>query len=210
MWTEVFRTGSQTASNGMTVNITQEHLDRIIRQYNPAWHEAPVVIGHPEYNAPAFGWVEALKREGNVLFAKLKDLVPEFLEMVEKGLFKKRSISLYPDFSIRHVGFLGAMPPAVKGLANIKFKEGGTTMSKEINFTFDAEGNDPGEELRKKTIEWLKNPPRYDSQGNRLPAAPSFGEVFNAVCRENPELAQKYVKQLGVIRDSNSPFYKTL
>ena len=53
--------------------------------------------------------------------------------MVEKGRFKKISSSFYlPDspnnpcpgnLYLRHVGFLGAMPPAVKGLRNPEFAE---------------------------------------------------------------------------------------
>ncbi|MDP1995112.1 MAG: hypothetical protein Q8K40_07690, partial [Ignavibacteria bacterium] len=36
---------------------------------------------------------------------------------------KKRSVSLNPDNSLRHVGFLGAALPAVKGLADLQFAE---------------------------------------------------------------------------------------
>jgi hypothetical protein len=46
-----------------------------------------------------------------------------FEEMFRKGQFKKRSISFYrtPEGpALRHVGFLGAMPPEVKGLADVK------------------------------------------------------------------------------------------
>jgi hypothetical protein len=120
-WIEIFRTGTHTDSAGQQKDYTQADLDKIVSQYDPSTHEAPVVIGHPVENAPAFGWVEALKREGEILYAKLKGLVPEFVDMVKKGLFKKRSMSIYPDLSLRHIGFLGAMPPAVKGLADIKF-----------------------------------------------------------------------------------------
>ncbi len=124
MWIEVFKTGTWTDSAGNTRTWKEEDLDKIATRYNPAEHEAPVVVGHPKDNAPAYGWVEALKREGNVLKAKLKQLVPEFVEMVKKGMFKKRSISLYPDLKLRHIGFLGAQPPAVKGLADVQFGEG--------------------------------------------------------------------------------------
>lgn len=117
----VFRTGTHTDSNGNTKTWTEEDLDAIVSKYNPAEHEAPVVIGHPKDNAPAWGWIEALERKGSVLYAKLKDLIPNFVEMLKQGLFKKRSISLYPDMTLRHIGFLGAMPPAVKGLPDVAF-----------------------------------------------------------------------------------------
>lgn len=120
-WVEVFRVGKQTDSAGNTDEWTKSDLDKIVSNYNTGKHEAPVVIGHPKENAPAFGWVEELKADGNMLYAKFKQLIPEFVDAVSQGLYKKRSISLYPDLTLRHVGFLGAMPPAVKGLADIKF-----------------------------------------------------------------------------------------
>lgn len=132
MWIPIFRTGTWTDSSGNTRTWTEEDLDRIVERYNPQEHEAPVVIGHPKDNAPAWGWVEALKRDGEVLYAKLKQLVPEFVDMVKRGLFKKRSISLYPDLTLRHIGFLGAMPPAVKGLPDVAFRQGGDEMTIEL------------------------------------------------------------------------------
>lgn len=121
---EVFKTGTWTDSAGNARTWTDADLDEIVRKYNEqSEHEAPLVIGHPKDNAPAYGWVERLERKGSTLYAKLKDLVPEFVDAVKKGLYKKRSISLYPDMTLRHIGFLGAMPPAVKGLADVAFSE---------------------------------------------------------------------------------------
>jgi len=125
-WVEVFKVGEHTDSAGKKQEWTAGDLAEIVRNYNAKKHEAPVVIGHPKDNAPAFGWVEALKTDGKTLFAKFKQLVPEFVEAVKKGMYKKRSISLYPDFTLRHIGFLGAVPPAVKGLADIAFSESGS------------------------------------------------------------------------------------
>ena len=134
-WIQIFRIGEHVSSSGVRKNWTAEELDQIVAKYDPVKHEAPVEIGHPAGNAPSFGWVEALKREGEFLYAKLKNLVPEFIEMVKRGLFKKRSISLYPDLTLRHIGFLGAVPPAVKGLADIKFESGKETITLEFTAT---------------------------------------------------------------------------
>lgn len=120
-WMEIFKTGKHTDSAGETREWTQKDLDTIVSQYNPTVHEAPVVVGHPTSDAPAYGWVESLKREGDTLYAKVKDWVPAFVNAVKTGLYKKRSISLYPDLSLKHIGFLGAAPPAIKGLADVKF-----------------------------------------------------------------------------------------
>ena len=119
----IFKTGKHTDSNGNTKEWTQADLDFIVKTYDPVKHEAPIVIGHPENNAPAYGWIEKLERVGDILYAYPKQVAKEFVEMVKKGMFKKRSISLYPDGTLRHVGFLGAAPPAVKGLPEVEFKE---------------------------------------------------------------------------------------
>ena len=123
-WVQVFSVGTQTDSSGRSRDWTQEDLETIVAKYNgQKEHEAPVVVGHPKDNAPAFGWVEKLRTDGKLLYAKFTQLVPEFIDAVKQGMYKKRSISLYPDLTLRHIGFLGAVPPAVKGLADIKFNE---------------------------------------------------------------------------------------
>jgi len=120
---EVFRAGDHVDSAGRPHTFTEVDLDRIAA-YDPARHEAPLVIGHPEHNAPAYGWVDRVYREGTVLKADFKDVAPEFADLVKAGRFKKRSISLYPGGDLRHVGFLGAVPPAIKGLKDVQFAEG--------------------------------------------------------------------------------------
>lgn len=124
---EVFRAGSHVDSKGQPHVFTEADLDRIAASYDPATHEAPAVIGHPKDNAPAYGWVEKVWRDGPVLKADFTDVAPEFADLVSNKRFKKRSISLYPDGTLRHVGFLGAVPPAVKGLKDVSFAEGEAT-----------------------------------------------------------------------------------
>jgi hypothetical protein len=124
---EIMRAGTHTSSSGDRVTFTDDDLEAIARAYNPQYSEAPVVIGHPVENGPAYGWVKALEAVGGRLLATL-DLVPEFVEAVRQGLFKKRSASIYHDLDgkgryLRHVGFLGAMPPAVKALSDINLAE---------------------------------------------------------------------------------------
>ncbi len=151
-WIPVFQAGTHTDSSGNTHTFTEEDLDRIIQKYEEGNHEAPIVIGHPATNAPAYGWVSGLKRVGKTLFAQVKDVAKEFTEWVSKGLYKKRSISLYPDLTLRHVGFLGAMPPAVKGLPDVAFAEG-------ENFYFEFQDVDSKfsslSQILRKLREWF-------------------------------------------------------
>lgn len=134
-WVEVFRAGTHTDSAGNTRTWTEADLQKIAASYDPAKHEAPAVLGHPKDNHPAYAWVEAAKAEGGKLFVKFKQVVPAFGEAVKQGLWKKRSISLYPDMTLRHVGFLGAQPPAIKGLADIKFSASDNAQTFEMEFS---------------------------------------------------------------------------
>lgn len=120
---EIFRTGTHTSLNGQTKDFSETDLDTIASSYDPQQHEAPIVIGHPETNAPAYGWIEKIKRIGDRLIAFPKQVSNEFSELVKSGAFKKRSISITPDLKLNHVGFLGAAAPAVKGLKDVEFSE---------------------------------------------------------------------------------------
>lgn len=130
---EIFRAGKRTDANGNVVEITTADLQQAVNAYDVNFHESPAVIGHPQHNAPAYGWVKRLELDGDVLKAEFDQIDPEFAEMVEKGRFKKVSSSFYladspnnprpGNLYLRHVGFLGAMPPAVKGLRNPEFAD---------------------------------------------------------------------------------------
>lgn len=129
---EIFRAGSHTSSEGVRLTFTERDLDAIVASYDPKVHEAPCVVGHPTHDAPAVGWIHGLKRKGKSLEATV-DMAASFKEQ-SKG-FKKRSASFYmpnaPEnpkpgaYYLRHVGFLGAMPPAVKGLRDASFSDDG-------------------------------------------------------------------------------------
>lgn len=122
-WCEIFRTGTHTSSNGTTHTWTEGDLDTMVQKFNEKQPTVPIVIGHPKSDNPAYGWVDKVKRVGDTLVAQFKQVNQEFAEWVKKGLYKNRSISLYPDMTLRHVGFLGAVPPAVKGLAEFQFSD---------------------------------------------------------------------------------------
>jgi hypothetical protein len=127
----IFRTGKHTATSGATLDFTEADLRSAAAAYDPAVHEAPLVIGHPAQDAPAFGWVKSLQHDGADLHASVDQVDAAFAEMVSGGKFKKVSASFYrPDaptnpkpgsYYLRHVGFLGATPPAVKGLKAVEF-----------------------------------------------------------------------------------------
>ncbi len=133
---QIFTAGKRTDANGVVVDFSESMLAKIAASYDPALHEAPLTIGHPKHDDPAYGWVSSLAGVGSQLMAEPKQVDPVFAESIDVGKYKKISASFYLPGSahhpipnsdvpyLRHVGFLGAMPPAVKGMAPIEFADG--------------------------------------------------------------------------------------
>ena len=131
---QVFKPGRHTAMSGAALAFSEADLQACASAYDPALHEAPIVVGHPKTDAPAYGWVRSLAFADGALEAQPDQVDAAFAELVTAGRFKKISSSFYsPDapgnpvpgvYYLRHVGFLGAQPPAVKGLRAPAFADG--------------------------------------------------------------------------------------
>lgn len=133
---EIFRAGRHTDDSGTVHNFSAADVSGMVASYDPALREAPLTVGHPAHNLPAYGWVKglAVNDTGNLVM-DTHQVQPQFAEMVGAKLFKKRSASFYPPshpnnpkpgaWYLRHVAFLGAQPPAIAGLAD--FAEGDAT-----------------------------------------------------------------------------------
>lgn len=131
---EIFKPGKHTAMSGAVLDFSESDLQAMVEAYDPAVYDAPLVIGHPKLDAPAYGWVKSLSFAEGIVNAEPQDVDPEFAELVKTKRFKKVSASFFaPDsprnpkpgsYYLRHVGFLGAQPPAVKGLKSVNFADG--------------------------------------------------------------------------------------
>jgi hypothetical protein len=183
MWIDIFKAGSYKDEDGNPKVYTEQDLDAMVRDYNPTQHEAPVTIGPVTTESPAWAWVNTLKREGARLRAELKQAVPEFQDMVTKGLFTKRSISFTPFGGLRSVGFLGADPPNIPGLDAIKFSE---TDLRTVEFA-ESELLDGKPSDRLSVL--------IDRKMGEKPAM-SYGEAFSEVQLQNPDLALAYIDEL--------------
>lgn len=106
------------------LGITSEHIKGLAESYATSGVRAPVVVGHPKDNSPAWGWVLSCREDNDNLFCDI-DLSPEFFALVEKGYFRERSVAFYnrKPYVLRHLGFLGANPPAIKGLQELTFSD---------------------------------------------------------------------------------------
>ena len=137
-WIDVFKVGEHTDSAGDTQKWTQEDLNEIVDLYNnqpeEERHRAPATAGkhQDDTSLVAYGWVKALKTEDGHLYAQFEKIDTDFFNMVNEGKFNTVSIALYPNKLLQHVAFLGAIPPAVKGLVPPMFSERGNA----TNFSY--------------------------------------------------------------------------
>ena len=142
---EILKVGPVTAKSGILYNFSESDLLDMANAYNPILYRAPLVIGHPSEQAPAYGFVNRLSYDNGKLLAEPAQVDPQFSEMVNSGKLLSLSASFYAPNApnnpkpgttyLRHVGFLGAVPPAVKGLAFPQFAEGNNRI---IEFTDDS------------------------------------------------------------------------
>ncbi len=131
-WVEIFRIGDY----GPKGKYDSQFLSQVVANFEPKTWQAPLTmsgesaqaqIGHRD-DAPALGWVKELKADNGVLKARFEKVHPELETLVQDGRFPNRSAGFYTNPQgngpvLRHVAFLGAMPPEVKGLAPIAFGE---------------------------------------------------------------------------------------
>lgn len=66
----VFKPGTHTAMNGASFDFSESDIAATVQAYDPALHEAPLVIGHPKHDAPAAGWVKSLSASAHGLTAE--------------------------------------------------------------------------------------------------------------------------------------------
>lgn len=200
MWIEIFKTGRHVDSSGKEKDFSADELDRIANSYNESLSKdesfiAPVVKGHPKNNDPAFGWVGKLKRSGEFLLAKLKDLTPEFANELKNKRYRKVSVSLYPDLMLRHLGFLGAMQPSVKGLKPVNFSENDFTEFEYEGKNSEANGSEPEIETKEGDYEVLLM--KFNEQSDELDKAK--GKIkelsYNAFLNEEKAFCEKLVKE---------------
>ena len=78
----IFRAGTYQAMAGQSITLTPADLAATAAAYDPARHEAPLVVGHPVDNGPAWGWVSGLSADGADLSATPRDVAAEFAEAV--------------------------------------------------------------------------------------------------------------------------------
>ncbi|MBS0401101.1 MAG: peptidase [Proteobacteria bacterium] len=122
----IFKPGRWTTMHGESIEFSEADLQAAAQAYDPTISKAPLVVGHPKTDDPAKGWAVSLSATERGLYATADKVDPEFAEAVRRGAYGTVSAKFYrptdPNnpapgaWYLRHIGFLGAQPPAVKGL----------------------------------------------------------------------------------------------
>lgn len=130
---EIFRGGTHTDMHGTTLAFGESEIAGIAAAYDPALSEAPIVIGHPRTDAPALRMGQVAFRTRGQALRRARSGGRRLCGARRIGRYKKVSACFYRPaapanpkpgaYYLRHVGFLGAQPPAVKGLAPVEFAE---------------------------------------------------------------------------------------
>lgn len=144
----IARVGTFTSNEGVKVSFGAKELAAAASAYDPALDPAPLVVGHPKLDDPAYGWVSGLAMDGDVLVATPDQIEPSFAELVRKGSYPKVSAQFYtPDnpgnpkpgnWYLKHIGFLGGHAPGIKGLGTVQFAAG----NDDGALTFDFHSKD--------------------------------------------------------------------
>lgn len=221
---EIFRAGKHTDMKGNTREFTEADIKGMAESYDASASEAPLVVGHPVLNAPAYGWTKRLVADGPLLLAEPNQVESQFAELVNAGRFKKISASfMLPDakdnpkpgnYYLRHIGFLGAAAPAVKGLRDCSFADEGecTEFAYDVQrFSFDSIGR-----IFRNLRDWLIETNDKDTADKLIPdyyiteiqdaarppsdaalsnafAAPGIADISedNTVTQQNAEFAER-------------------
>ena len=129
---KIFRTGTHTTMAGQALTFAENDLSATAAAYPHMTKKAPLVLGHPADDGPALGTVLGLHYKDGALFA-LADASDELTGLVRAKKCVSVSCAFFPKddprnpapgvWGLKHIGFLGSQPPAVKGLGPLEFAE---------------------------------------------------------------------------------------
>lgn len=129
---QIFKAGTHTSMGGVTHTYTESDLALMAACYSPRLKQAPLVLGHPTNDQPTFGEVDGLFAKDGALYAQ-SAVSAQLVDLVRSRKYTTVSASFFPPshpnnpapgaYYLKHVGFLGAHPPAVKGMSPPAFSE---------------------------------------------------------------------------------------
>lgn len=147
---EIFRPGTFISAEGATLTFSASDVAATVAAYDVKKHRAPLVVGHPKMDDPSFGHAISLSlSSSNVVLAEPANVEPSFADAVNNERYDSISASFWAPnnprnpvpgiYYLRHIGFLGAVPPAVTGLKQPSFADADDADLITINFSDSQE-----------------------------------------------------------------------
>lgn len=129
---EIYRAGRHVTSLGETIEFSESDIATTAAAFDPRRGYVPLVIGHPASNGPSLGDTLRLSAIGGALYALVRPAA-SLVGLVRSGAYRHVSAAFHRPsdpanpvpgaWYLRHIGFLGATTPAVKGMASPQFCE---------------------------------------------------------------------------------------
>lgn len=196
----IFKPGQWTTLGGETIAFSEADLQATAQAYDPKKSKAPLVVGHPKTDDPAKGWTVSLSASERGLFAAADKVDPAFAESVRSGAYGTVSAKFYrPEdpnnpvpgvWYLRHIGFLDAHPPGVKGLDDPEFAEADGCVCFQEGVAFGEWDGMTNANLWRNLREWFlgkfgqeeadKVLPGYDVRALEVGAAEDINDARNA------------------------------
>lgn len=179
---EVFRPGTFTPMKGSAMSYSAADLRAMSDAYDFATAPAPIVVGHPTTDAPAYGWVKSFEYDATAerLFANVDEMDAAFAEAVRAGRFKKVSMCMHrPEASNnptpgawypKHIGFLGGAAPAVSGLKNVSFAAADDGDAVTFAAMFGERGFEETASILRSLRDWLIGKHGLEDADSALPS----------------------------------------
>ena len=146
---EVFKVGMWNGDH-----YSKDDLDEIVNAFDKVGFQVPIKLGHDDKSgAPAYGWVEHIRRVGDKLVADFKDLPKQLWQLIKDRRFDAVSAEIFWDLNrnnklfrrvLKAVALLGAETPGVSDLAPLRTvvnteKVGKTSFVRLTAYTFNID-----------------------------------------------------------------------
>lgn len=199
---EIFRPGTFVSAEGQRITFSDADVAATVAAYDVAKHKAPLVIGHPKMDDPAYGHAVALSLStNNVVLAQPANVDPSFADAVNNKRYDSISASFWAPTNprnpvpgvwyVRHIGFLGAVPPAVPGLKEPSFANADDAEIITINF---ADSQEPDMTPEEKAALETQKKQLADDQASFADKQKTLADKEAALAAKEKALADKEAK----------------
>ncbi|WP_143166140.1 hypothetical protein [Desulfofustis glycolicus] len=108
VWIKIFQSGAA----GGAKQVSSFELNQIIANFNSE-DQVPIIIGTPSHDAPAYGWLSALRKSGDALYGRIGhmcDSLQSSLELKGHGSITARIAATVSGPKLLSVAFSDTSP----------------------------------------------------------------------------------------------------